>query len=133
MEETRLLPVEISDDEWKIRVDQLVSISGQIRKLEDEKKRSAAEIKTQIDSCKAQEEDIREVVRTHKAKRSVKCTWQANYVNKEMLLYRDDTVDIVERRPMTDSELQMELNLKRRKTDVLDEEDTIETETENQN
>ena len=104
--EFRSLPVPLTDDELKLRADQLATKVKDKAAIEIEKKCANDGFKTRLQDV---EGDIQELSTTVKAKqeyRPVECSWVENLKGYTMELRRSDTGTVVDTRPMSHDERQ---------------------------
>lgn len=105
----RKLPVKLTEAELAERGARLAHEVGEIRKLEDRKRESAAEFKTAIDALTQSSRALAGIVERGEETRDVEC--YLTIQGDQAVIRREDTDDVVERRNATEQELQEKLPL----------------------
>jgi hypothetical protein len=104
--EMRSLPVTLTDEELKIRADQLASKVKEVNQLEAEKKVNASAFKEKIERVAGERDGLSTTVKERREDRPVECYWMENWKLYTMELVRSDTQERVDSRPMTHNERQ---------------------------
>ena len=107
--ETRYLKCLLTEDEIRIAGDTLARNLDELEVLDDKLKEIKADFKAQIEAKEAAAKVQRNLVRNKYDYRNVPCTLVLNYTGGTAICTRDDTEAIVDDRPMTMAEKQMDL------------------------
>lgn len=113
--DTMLLPVKLTDKELLERGTKLAELSYQMGKVDDEKKSSMSSFKAQLDTLEEEAKDVARELRSKTAYRAVEVISRKDYKRAVEETIRQDTREIVNTRPLTPAELQLELELKGKK------------------
>jgi hypothetical protein len=105
--ETRRLLCELTDLEVMEKGIMLKDCLKQLTEFEVEKARITAHMKP----VKSQIEDLVPIIDTRKEMREVECDWRYDWPKSVKILYRTDTFEEVDRKPITDAERQIQLEL----------------------
>lgn len=105
--ETRRLLCELNDHEVMEKGILLKDCLKQLTEFEIQKARISAAMKP----VKSQIEDLVPIIDTRKEVREVECDWRYDWPKSIKILYRTDTMEEVERKPITDAERQIQLEL----------------------
>lgn len=106
---TRILPVQLKEDEIKVKGEELAKAVDEHRKLEDEKKASAADFTKRLKASTANIIEVAKIVETGKEMREVPVRKDFDAKLNLCRIFRTDTDELVEARPMTEEEYQTEL------------------------
>ena len=104
--ENRLLPVTLSDSEWDSKSEELAEVSLAIDELAEERKVALLVLRDRDDVLQSRRRNVAKHVHDKAEIRVVSCEWDVDEVAKEAILKREDTNEIVERRPLEDDELE---------------------------
>lgn len=106
---TRLLPVQLTEEELKVKGEELAKATEAHRDLEAEKKAVAAGYSTQMKDSTKNLLELAKIVNTRSQERHVPV--RRDYDPKKNLcrIFREDTNDLVESRSMTAEEYQQEM------------------------
>jgi hypothetical protein len=104
--EFRSLPVPLTDDELKLRADQLATRVKDKNAIEFEKKAANDGFKTRLQNVDGDLQELSTSVKTRQEHRPVECYWTENLKLYTMELLRSDTQQCVDTRPMTHAERQ---------------------------
>lgn len=110
--ETRTLPVPLTDEEVMLRGAELARHLDEIDACEERLKAEREEIKAEISRHTEAAMTLRGAVRSRREHREVLCEWSRNDERLTMELHRQDTGECVESRPMTAGERQEKLKLR---------------------
>ena len=105
----KILPVELSDDELKVKTAELTTALNKKKQIEGEKKASASMFKTQLEDIENDITSLTSTVHEKKERRPVKCHIRFNYERSLVETVRNDLGEIVETRSMTIAERQQKL------------------------
>lgn len=105
--ETQRLLCELTDLELMEKGIMLKDCLKQLTELEVQKARLTAAMKP----IKSQIEDLVPIIDTRKEMREVECDWRFEWAKGIKVLVRTDTYEEVTRRPVTDEEKQIQLEL----------------------
>jgi hypothetical protein len=105
----RHLPVNLSDDEVRVRGIELANLAKRHIDLQDEKKSTAKAYKDQIDAVNSQIIELKDVVRNAVEIRAVECERRYDTYLGRVTTVRKDTGDVIEVRMMNASEMQGDL------------------------
>jgi hypothetical protein len=108
-EETHTLPCKLTTEEIADAAEELASAIQELEGVEIEKKAVAKEYNSQVDNIKKRIHRLMTHVKNGVAYRSVKCDLQFHIKKVLAILVREDTGDIIEERPMTEEEKQMQI------------------------
>lgn len=103
---TRKLPVRLTDEELLERGGQLADAELSYRMIDEDRKRTVAGFKEQLDATELLMKTLSNVIRGKEELRDVECVWLPNNRNLTVSLVRIDNNDTIETRPMTDEERQ---------------------------
>ena len=105
---TKNLPVQLKEEEIKVKGEELAKTIDAHTKLEDEKKKITADFSKRLKESSADIRRLAKVVETGKENREVIVNHE--YYPKEGVckIFREDTGDLVETRAMTGEEYQLE-------------------------
>jgi hypothetical protein len=109
LQETRTLAVLLTEEELRIKADELAHIWLDKTKIEEEKKAVNSHFKSELDNLDAKAAGLSDEVAEKRAYRPVVCEWRPEYVSQQMFCIRGDTGEVVEKRTMSKDELQLEL------------------------
>lgn len=104
--EFRSLPVPLTDDELKLRADQLATRVKDKNAIETEKKAANDGFKTRLTDAEDDIQKLSTTVKTKQEHRPVECSWVENLKGYTMELRRSDTGQVVDSRPMSHDERQ---------------------------
>ena len=105
----RHLPVPLTPEEVRERLEQSAVMIGEIEKQEVDAKARAKADKEAIETLRAQLSQLSREARDREAFRDVSCRWEAHYDRGEALLKRTDTDEVIDRRGLSEQELQTHL------------------------
>lgn len=106
---TRLLPVQLREEEIKVKGEELAKATNNHRDLEREKKSSAALYTKQMKESTENLLALAQIVATGTEERHVPVTKEFDPKRNLCKIFRDDTHDLVESRSMTAEEYQQEM------------------------
>jgi hypothetical protein len=106
----RDLKCKLTNDEWAAIAAQLANDGEKREQLEAQKKSEASAIKAKIDDVEKSISSLGVKVRTHEEIRAVECFEKADDKRFVVELYRDDTGELIETRPMTSAERHAVIN-----------------------
>jgi hypothetical protein len=101
--------VDLTDAEVKEKGEAMAAIKRELNSVKAEKKDVNADFKTKLDKLEADLTHLSGVIHAKKELRSIDCEWVRDDGRKQMVLERTDNRQVVDRRPMTDKELQTDL------------------------
>ncbi|HIJ71686.1 MAG TPA: hypothetical protein HPP87_10035 [Planctomycetes bacterium] len=107
--ETRSLKCELTEEELKEASESLARNLDALELLEDEKKKVTSDFKARIEAKEAEVRVQKNRVRDKYEYRPTRCTMTMNYSEGTVVVTRDDTEAIVNERPMSFEEKQMDL------------------------
>ncbi len=106
----RDLKVKLTVAEWSACAAQLAQEQERLEELDLEKKAAVAALKSRLETVKGVISGLGEKVRSHEEVRAVEC-WEKQDERRFVVeLYRDDTGELVETRPMTAAERHEAIN-----------------------
>lgn len=105
----KVLPVELSDDELKVKASELTTALRKKNSIEADKKAVMAEFKNKIEDVAVEIADLTTIVHEKKERRPVKCYIKFNYERSIVETVRSDYGEVVESRSMTIAERQQKL------------------------
>jgi len=108
--EPHSLPCALGEKEKAEAADQLAKSLEQAEGLELERKSVAGDFKSRLDALKERIHRLMVNVKNGVEMRSIDCDLSLNYTKLTAILARKDTGEVVEERPMTDEEQQMEMD-----------------------
>lgn len=108
-EETRSLMCTLTEAERLARGSELATILGHEEDLELKKAEYIANHKDSAKVLEVQRKRLARAVNLGAEPRETRCAWVPDFAHKAMVLYRQDTGEQIESRPMTADELQAEL------------------------
>lgn len=100
----RDLPVALSDSEWRNYVDAWAREQSKAHETSAEKAEVMSKFKARIETHENVMNDLGEKVRSHKETRAVECIEKLDDTRYVVELYRSDTGELVETRPMNAQE-----------------------------
>lgn len=106
---TRNLKCDLTPEEWEAQAMRHAEVEQGMRSLEAQRKQVTADLKAQKEALDAELERIGHKVRTKTEYREIECEQQMWPREGVVVVIRLDTGDEIERRPMFDSERQLEL------------------------
>lgn len=104
--EIRILPVKLDHETLFARGQELGKKESDLAKLAEDKKAAASKFKSKIEECAAEITKLSSAVNTGYEDQEIGCSWRLDYQRKCAELFRDDTGEIVQSRPLTREELQ---------------------------
>lgn len=104
--ETRRLPVELTNAEKLLRGEQLARLHAEADDVEATRKAQQTSAKGKLEALEAQARDLANVIRTGREYRDIEVRERRNDTALAMELYRLDTGEVVETRPLRPDELQ---------------------------
>jgi hypothetical protein len=104
----RELQCNLTDAEVRERGEELAAVTNQIKETEAEKKAANSEKNEAIKGLHGRASDLAECIRTGQETRLVEVRETLDYDAKVVEVHRVDTQELVERRTMSDLELQQE-------------------------
>ena len=107
----RRLPCKLTALEIKERGSRLAALTLKIEKVESEKSESSKEFGREIKRLSEEATEVSTQIDSGTEFREVKIDVTHDYDNLEVLMTRGDTGEVIERRPMTDTEKNTELFL----------------------
>lgn len=107
--ETRGLPVKLTDSEFKVRSSELATAAIAIAKKKDAIKDATADMKKQLKELETNHSKLVHVVDRGEEYRDVECSWSADYSRRMWILYRDDTGEEVATEAMSEKDIQTRL------------------------
>jgi len=107
--ELHTLPCKLTKDEKAQAAKELAEKIDQLEALEETRKATMSEFKSKKENLQAQVLALGRQVREGTKLQSVECQLQLNYSKQRVRLIRLDTNEVIEERPMTDEEKQMNL------------------------
>ena len=108
---TQQMPVPLTDDEYLDRAKQLAACCQDVQAEEDRAKDTKEQLKARLSQLVSHRTDLAITVARREEMRPIPMVVLADYEAGEALTVRSDTVSIVSRRPLTDSERQSHLPL----------------------
>lgn len=106
---TRQLPVQLSDDETRIKGETLAATIEDYKAAEVEKKNITAQVSKKLKDLRARANELSSQIKNRKEDRAVVCTEEPEYRKGVMQTIRTDTQQVVEERPLTIEERQTNL------------------------
>lgn len=111
MKETRNLYVTLTEAELRGYSDELARVTTQYFETEAEKKSVMASFKDKLDKMDLDTRVLSRVISTRREMRPVECEWTRDYEAQMTFLYRLDTGEMIDKRRLTEDELQEQLPL----------------------
>jgi len=105
MRDTRLLPCPLTERELADRRDRVAGLIEEIVKVEDAKKSAAAAYKLQLDTLGTAARQISRQILTRSEERMVEVTERHDPTRFCVDVWREDTGELLETRPMDDEEI----------------------------
>lgn len=105
----RHLPVPLTPEEVRERLEQSAVMIGEIEKQEIDAKAKAKADKEAIETLRAQLSQLSREARDREAFKDVTCRWEPHYDRGEAVLKRTDTGEVIDRRGLSEQELQTHL------------------------
>jgi hypothetical protein len=105
----KLLPVLFTENELTSFKNALAFHSIDLMDLEDEKKADTKVINDRIKDCKDSIRDLSKKLKDGQEMRSVECRLEYDHTREVVFIFRADTDEKIEERPMTEEERQVEL------------------------
>lgn len=102
---TKRLPVKLTDEELRLRGENLAAFEKQIGELEAEKKSSNDNFKSKIEACELEIERLVTQITERQELRDVQIEEIKDWDNQQVRTIRVDTQETVDVRPMTPNEL----------------------------
>lgn len=102
----RNLPVNLTQDERHVKALEMAAALSEYDDAESEKKEATRELTAKMKELRARATALREEVSTGKADRLVDCIEEANLIGRIWEVFRTDTGERVETRPMTNDEIE---------------------------
>jgi hypothetical protein len=100
------LPCKLTAEELRIKGETLGRIVKTIEIVEDEKKQANSEFGDRLKELRQKLEQTSNDVVNATESREIMCTEQPDHENRMVDIIRTDTKEVVERRPMTEDEMQ---------------------------
>lgn len=107
----RYLPVKLTTAEHRAKSEQLARTVDDIDGVKARKKVAAEKFKDEESTLMGVQSRLAKEVETGFEDRRVVCQWQDDFARKTKRLYREDTGEVVETRPMTPGEYQQRLDV----------------------
>lgn len=104
------LPCDLTEEEVRVKSDQLAAACAERDALVEEKKEITSDFGGRIKHRDAQISLLAKAVSTKTEPRKVECIWRSNFTSGQMELRRTDTMKVVDMRPMKDSDKQMTID-----------------------
>lgn len=104
--EHRSLSCDLTEAEVKEKADQLASTIKAREEAEAARKRDADKHKDTIKTLDGHIAGLAESVRDRSERRLVECRWERDDQARKMICHRTDTGEVIEKRAMTDEELE---------------------------
>lgn len=111
MTETRFLKVILTEDELREQSRIMAKALGDMATAENEKKAVMSQLKARIDEQNTIARSAGEVLRNGYEYRSVECQTAFDYENDLAIITRMDTLEVVEKRKLTETERQLSINI----------------------
>ena len=105
----RLLDCKLTEDEWDQKSSALAEKEIEKARVELEKRLSTKSFNSRINLLAEEIAKLSQAVDTRKEQRDVQCKWERPDDANEKLLYRLDTMDIIERRPLDPGDRQVSM------------------------
>jgi len=105
---TERLPVTLTNDEVRVRGEELAGLVAEINEAEDAKKLAASEAKAAIDALDSKAAGIAEEIRSRRVYRDVEVREDLDAPSRVVSVIRLDTGEVVRERVATSSDLQAE-------------------------
>jgi DNA-directed RNA polymerase sigma subunit (sigma70/sigma32) len=105
----RDLKVKLTEAEWKAVASAMAAEQAKLAEVEAEKAEAMSTFKARIETHKTKFLELAEKVNSHEERRAVECVERPDYQRWVIELYRNDTGEMVEMRPMTAGERQVTL------------------------
>lgn len=105
----RSLPCKLTAEELRLKGESLGRVLKTTESIEDEKKKANTGFGERLKEMKTQADQLRDDVVNLTEHREIVCTEQADQENRMVDIVRTDTSEVVERRPMTEEEMQGKL------------------------
>jgi hypothetical protein len=106
---SRMLPVPITQEEKLRLMNERTALLAQVREIEDEKSAQLREFNRRVGELKAQLDAGDRKFRTGHEVKQVACRETVNLDDKTLTIVRLDSLDIIEKRPLTPEECQLTL------------------------
>ena len=103
---TERLPVALTNDEVRVRGEELAGLVAEINKAEESKKLAASKAKTEIDGLAEKAAGIAEEIRSRRVYRDVEVREDLDAKARVVSVIRLDTGEVVRERVATSSDLQ---------------------------
>ena len=103
---TERLPVTLTNDEVRVRGEELAGLVAEINEAEDAKKLAASEAKAAIDALDSKAAGIAEEIRSRRVYRDVEVREDLDAPSRVVSVIRLDTGEVVRERVATSSDLQ---------------------------
>jgi hypothetical protein len=108
---TKKLPVMLTDEEIRLRGQELASLTKRYGELEREKKENADVYKSQLETCKLRATKLTEEITSGQEDRDVQIEERKDWDRQQVLTIRLDTYQTVDVRAMTPQELRRPMAL----------------------
>lgn len=105
----KYLPTVLTEDERLHVADELASKLADRDDLENQKKNVVQDFKSRIDGISAEIQTMQREIATRQRWSNVECSEVIDFENAEFRVTRLDTHEVIESRPLTQSERQMEI------------------------
>lgn len=113
----RDLKVVLTDEELLRKGAEMADIQRKKELKEEEKKSTAKALGVEIEAFEKKQSELAIAIRDKSEMRSVVCRVEKDFIHKENLVIRTDTGEVVERHPMTASDLQTKLPIEKESKD----------------
>jgi len=100
----------LTDEERRVAANSLAKTLSELEGIEKERKVVNSSFKTKCDGLKRKIAYLGSSVLIGEEQRSIECNRITNYTKGQMVLVRTDTGQVVEERPLSDDEKQMEFD-----------------------
>lgn len=109
----RVLPVQFTEEEILSFKNALAFHTAELLKAEKEKKNEVKIHNLNIKDCKDSIADLSEKIESGFEEKSVSCRVKFDHAREMVFIIRTDTDEVVEERPMTEEERQLELQFEK--------------------
>lgn len=106
----KILPVNLTDDELKVRTNELTTALKKKDQIDLEKKGAMAEYKNKLEDIAITISQLTTIVHDKKERRPIQCHLRFDYERSLVETVRNDLGEVVESRSMTISEKQQKLD-----------------------
>jgi len=109
--EMRKLKCDYTEDQLKDFSSELASTNVALKEKEEEKKAVAAQMKAEAEEMKARIDSLARKVSNGYEYKDVKCTKTIDFEEGRVVVHRNDTLEIIEERGLTDYERQLTIDV----------------------